>query len=515
MTISWKRELMKGVASVVAGSLAAALALGHDPTVNPAALANLSDWCIGAPSNEVGGNRVEDTGISLVCGNCNTTTSQACEVNSDCPAGQTCVNTTSKEESAFWDNRTDGAVNDLATVAITTGATNLYVAAELWIDPDPVSLPFGLIGFDVNPGGLSEWHDPNDKIIAPGRCSVFTDRACTRDADCHFCAMSTEPFPSNRPRTCGSGCNPDLPGDVCQTNQTCQGLQPNRLVRQVGIGSDPVGKLDFIIALDFSLWLSGLDGGLLLEPGTAIDPTSPWDPVTGCAPDFAGDLDYCDFPLSVDPGFSGGSGGPPGAVEFAVPWSAFPPGTFGPGDDFRFTLVVVRGTFTTDFKPDGGIEDVMSEAVGGATTTTTDSCPGFGIGTTSCEIDDLSTDAFYPPLPPLAHEIPVGGRIGELRLSKSLPSITLDWTGSCSASDTDYAVYEGLLGSFASHLAVAGLCSTGGATAATFVPAAFSTYYLVVPRGGGIEGSYGTDSAGVERPQGGGPCAPQMIGSCP
>ena len=52
---------------------------------------------------------------------------------------------------------------------------------------------------------------------------------------------------------------------------------------------------------------------------------------------------------------------------------------FGPGMPFRFTTVVSRAEFTLDFHPSGAIEDVASEAVAGATTLTTSSCPGPGI----------------------------------------------------------------------------------------------------------------------------------------
>jgi len=48
----------------------------------------------------------------------------------------------------------------------------------------------------------------------------------------------------------------------------------------------------------------------------------------------------------------------------------------------------------------------------------------------------------------------------------------------------------------------------------TFTPAAGITYYLVVPRNGGSEGSYGTDSDGAERPIGLNACAPRKFAGC-
>ena len=75
-------------------------------------------------------------------------------------------------------------------------------------------------------------------------------------------------------------------------------------------------------------------------------------------------------------------------------------------------------------------------------------------------------------------------------------AVRLDWGASCAATDTDYGVYEGPIGDFTAHVPV--MCSTGGATSATLVPSAASTYYLVVPSNGQYEGRYGMSSSGVE-----------------
>jgi hypothetical protein len=82
------------------------------------------------------------------------------------------------------------------------------------------------------------------------------------------------------------------------------------------------------------------------------------------------------------------------------------------------------------------------------------------------------------------------------------PSITLTWPPSCSNADTDYEVYEGEIGAWYSHVSPASgaVCSTGGATGATFDAGAGNRYYLVVPRDALIEGSYGQDGDGLERP---------------
>ncbi len=92
-------------------------------------------------------------------------------------------------------------------------------------------------------------------------------------------------------------------------------------------------------------------------------------------------------------------------------------------------------------------------------------------------------------------------------------NIVLAWGPSCLSTDNDYAVYEGHLASYYTHGAK--LCSTGGATSATLVPAATSSYYLVVPRKGDVEGSYGVDSGRNERPRGSSVCVSgQSIRRC-
>jgi len=516
-------------------------AFAHTPNVD----ASLKDWCVGATTNTANGTgRVEDSGAVLTCGTCTGGGNFACVVNSDCSAG-TCDLVTpalQKTETAWWDNRTDGAVNDLGTDVMTSDGTNLYVAAELWVDPDPASLPFGEIAIDFKSGGVSEWHDPRQLMKAPGRCSVSTDRACTTNADCAFCNVSDEPTGGcsatttkscitsaqcpigenclHRVRPCGSACDP---GDTCNSSQTCVGVSTNP--RNVGLGkySSPEGKADAILLFDFSFWLAGTGQAVqLMRPRTGADPADPttkWIVATGCPPDFAGDNTNCDFPPAVNPGASGGSGGPPGSVEVAVPWSSFAGMGFAPGVPFRFTMTIARGNLAfpiggQDFTPDGAVEDLMSEAVAMTTTTTTTGCPGMGVGNTFCELANGSSDAYVPRSPSLAHEVAAGGRIVGLTANKSGgSSIKLDWFPSCSAADTDYDVNEGAIGTYYSHVPVT--CTTGGTTTATFSPAAGSSYYLVVPKNVASEGSYGTNSASVQRPVSGSSCVVQSVGTCP
>jgi hypothetical protein len=105
-----------------------------------------------------------------------------------------------------------------------------------------------------------------------------------------------------------------------------------------------------------------------------------------------------------------------------------------------------------------------------------------------------------------------GGRVAGLAVARSGANLSLSWSPSCSASDTDYAVYEGTLGSFTTHHSV--VCSTSGATSATIAPSAGNAYYLVVPRTASKEGSYGRRSGGTERPPAASACVPQQPSGC-
>ncbi len=119
-----------------------------------------------------------------------------------------------------------------------------------------------------------------------------------------------------------------------------------------------------------------------------------------------------------------------------------------------------------------------------------------------------------PPAP--AGSVPDGAIVPgiPLTVAKGLfGRIVLEWGSSCSG-DPDYEIYEGDLGGdFTSH--TARFCSTGGLTSKTFAPIESDAYYVVVPSNVFVEGSYGTDSHGVERQQGTSTCLPQSIGICP
>jgi hypothetical protein len=93
-------------------------------------------------------------------------------------------------------------------------------------------------------------------------------------------------------------------------------------------------------------------------------------------------------------------------------------------------------------------------------------------------------------------------------------AITLSWAPSCHVADGDYEIYEGTIGDFGAYRWK--YCSTGGATTMTFEPGPDSVFYLVVPSNLDREGSYGTDSDGIERAQGAPACLTQAVTTtCP
>ncbi len=93
-----------------------------------------------------------------------------------------------------------------------------------------------------------------------------------------------------------------------------------------------------------------------------------------------------------------------------------------------------------------------------------------------------------------------------LTMSKATPagtSVNVSWGTARSSEATSCGLYEGTLGSWYSHTALACLGSTNSATLS---PSSGNRYYLVVPHNGDYEGGYGKDSSGNQIPPGGSAC---------
>ncbi len=106
-----------------------------------------------------------------------------------------------------------------------------------------------------------------------------------------------------------------------------------------------------------------------------------------------------------------------------------------------------------------------------------------------------------------------------MRVGKSVTTpgnLELSWSASCSSSTVDYAIYEGTIGSFYSHK-MKDCSDDGGDLVEEISPQAADSYYLVVPMDSAVEGSYGIDSDGLERPRAAPAdrCLPaQTLGGC-
>ena len=115
--------------------------------------------------------------------------------------------------------------------------------------------------------------------------------------------------------------------------------------------------------------------------------------------------------------------------------------------------------------------------------------------------------------PPAPGTAPDGTSGTPLTVARSGGDLTLSWGASCSASGVDYAIYQGAIGSWYSHAQK--FCTTQGLLTKTFAADPGDLYFLVVPLTADNEGSYGKNSALVERPPGAPACKTQLLGGCP
>jgi len=193
--------------------------------------------------------------------------------------------------------------------------------------------------------------------------------------------------------------------------------------------------------------------------------------------------------------------------------------TFGPSD----IVALLGGVFTLLWDAAGEGVPAYANLVGldatyagplmtfdvPATLAATEALPGDLIsweGTNSWVL--LSRDPSWPAyarlrdfaLPPPGGTVP-DGQSGSVPLTV-MPAgggmLLLSWGDSCSPGDTDYEVYEGIIGSFTTPAPI--LCTTDGLTSVAIAPRSVNAFYIVVPRNSLVEGSYGTRSDGTQRP---------------
>jgi hypothetical protein len=115
---------------------------------------------------------------------------------------------------------------------------------------------------------------------------------------------------------------------------------------------------------------------------------------------------------------------------------------------------------------------------------------------------------------------PVGGAPGSLTNPGTPMTVDLapggdliiNWGAPCTG-ERSFAVYEGTIGDFTSHVPL-NCAVSGSSTVITPSLGLDNTYYLMVPTGDFREGSHGADSNGVERSVGAASCLLQAIATC-
>ena len=223
--------------------------------------------------------------------------------------------------------------------------------------------------------------------------------------------------------------------------------------------------------------------------------------------------DYLEPPLETSPAYGDVDGNGRPDLSSGPWWNGepFDPvddcGDLEGGTDAIKTLISVR--FACADSNLDGIVDFSTCSSWSAGTTSHCTALGGAVpgGNPRCGCNVVETGV---PMPGAAV---ASGRVAGLTVARDgSGGLLLAWAASCTATDDDYAVYEGTLGDFTSHASA--LCSTGGATSATVQPGTGDRYYLVVPRSSQREGSYGTSGGGAERPPATSACVPQLAQGC-
>ena len=91
--------------------------------------------------------------------------------------------------------------------------------------------------------------------------------------------------------------------------------------------------------------------------------------------------------------------------------------------------------------------------------------------------------------------------------NKGSGAIDVTFTAACSS--TNHTIYYGPLASVSTYGYAGAACGVGTSGTASFDPGPGDSFFLIVARDGAVEGSFGTRSTGVERPEAG------NVGSCP
>jgi hypothetical protein len=137
----------------------------------------------------------------------------------------------------------------------------------------------------------------------------------------------------------------------------------------------------------------------------------------------------------------------------------------------------------------------------------------------ACSLDSSNAAFTIAAAPaPIAGTTPDGSPGVPLRVEKAAGNdVSVTWGPSCSASASNYAIYEGTIAALRAGTwdHQPRTCAAGTDLAETFLPGSASVYFLAAPLAGSREGRLGTTSAGADRPASGSACAPREPTSCP
>jgi len=192
-------------------------------------------------------------------------------------------------------------------------------------------------------------------------------------------------------------------------------------------------------------------------------------------------------------------------IDFAVipGWTYFPASTNVIGVDHVAGRWVLAMDIPVDLAPPGAVTATPGQIV------STDGLTGWTL------FDDLQIEGIPGwPISSLVDALSCQSNPGriesptlQIKMSKSLPQITVVCPPGCASGAEGYGVYEGTLANIQSgtYDHKRKNCSSVCPGNINFVPAAVSSYYLVVPHNTRCntteEGSYGTASGGAQRPQ--------------
>jgi hypothetical protein len=180
-------------------------------------------------------------------------------------------------------------------------------------------------------------------------------------------------------------------------------------------------------------------------------------------------------------------------------------------DGFGTRVVVTTGSFTQHHYLSGGATYVsqsqlaMHFGLGSATTIDTMTVE-WADGTTTVlngvPANQIMTIAAPAPVPGAPGEASKGGdQVDQMLASYDSVSGTIDVTFTAACDATNHTVYYGDLADISAYDYSGAACFVGSTGDASFDPGLDSAFFVVVGNDGAVEGPYGVDHAGFDRPE--------------